>query len=183
MCGNTGEWGLENVDLLNFDGCIETPMCEKPAATDSHNTMVLLPYYEIDNSGSVNGGESVFYKCKDVDYRLDDNSGLAVYEVHCNVSDPGAPWMPDPSTWPKCTYQPMCTEIPEPDGPSLDSGLARDPEDTRTALLPGEFVIYNCTNEYQPVTDTGSFYSLECINGQFFAPPNEQWPICRELAP
>ena len=171
------------MDLQSFAGCTKTPMCPRPAETDPDGTMVLEPYVEIDNSGSINGGESVFYKCKEPDYKLNDNSGLAVFEVYCNATDPDNPWTPDTSTWPKCEYQPLCTEIPEPDSMSSESGLTRDTEDTRTSLLLGEFVIYNCTDEYKPVTDTGSFYSLECVNGQFNAPPDDQWPICRELAP
>ena len=158
-------------------------MCEKPDESDVDGTMVLQPYNEIDNSGSVMGGESVYYKCKEPDYKLNDNSGLAVFEAHCDKSDENNPTMPAKDTWPKCTYQPLCTNIPEPDSLATASGLARDTEDTRTSLLPGEFVIYNCTNEYQPVTDTGSFFSLECINGQFYAPTDEQWPVCRELSP
>ena len=161
------------MDLGNFYGCKKTAMCPKPEESDADGTLVLQPYLEIDNSGSINGGESVFYKCKELDYKLNDNSGLAVFELYCNASDSENPSVPEASTWPKCEYQPLCTGIPEPDSLATASGLARDTEDTRTSLLPGEFVIYNCTNEYQPVTDTGSFFSLECVNGQFNAPPDE----------
>ena len=181
-CGNKGKWETE-VDLQNFDGCHETPMCQKPPESDSEGTMVLEPYQEIDNKGSVNGGESVFYKCKDPDAMLNDNSGLAVFEAHCNTTGGDKPWMLDPSNWPKCTYQPLCKDIPEPDSLSAESGLMRDSADTRTSLLSGEFVIYNCTDEYKPVTETGSFFSLECSNGAFIAPAEGQWPVCRELAP
>ena len=159
-------------------------MCPKPPEVD---TMVLENYQEIDNSGSINGGESVFYKCKEANNLLNDNSGLAVFEAHCNISDPDNPTLPDTASWPICEYQPLCTVIPEPDSLSKASGLEldsseADPALQLTALMSGEFVVYNCTNEYQPVTETGSFFSLECINGEFHAPPDEKWPICRELA-
>ena len=62
--------------------------------------------------------------------------------------------------------------------------LALDEGPGLAALLPGEFLVYNCTNEYQPVTDTGGFFSLECRpDGQLYPPGAGSWPVCRELSP
>ena len=55
----------------------------------------------------------------------------------------------------------------------------RDVADTRTALLPGEFVVYNCTSPTEPLSETGSFFAIECLNG-VLSPP-AKWPVCRPL--
>ena len=60
------------------------------------------------------------------------------------------------------------------------SGLMRDVADTRTALLPGEWVVYNCTDPAKPLSDTGDFFALECVAGALTAPP--VWPVCRGLS-
>ena len=52
--------------------------------------------------------------------------------------------------------------------------------DTRTSLMPGEFVIYNCTDPSKPLSETGAFFVLECEDGAVSAPV--AWPVCRELA-
>ena len=59
------------------------------------------------------------------------------------------------------------------------SGLMKDIADQRTALMPGEFVVYNCTSPTEPLCETGSFFALECINGEITAP--DVWPVCRPL--
>ena len=47
---------------------------------------------------------------------LNDNSGKAVFELLCDgSSDPDKPVTAEQSTWPSCTSQPRCTEIPTPD--------------------------------------------------------------------
>ena len=46
---------------------------------------------------------------------LDDNSGKAVFELLCDVSDPDNPVTAEQSTWPSCLLQPRCTQIPTPD--------------------------------------------------------------------
>ena len=56
----------------------------------------------------------------------------------------------------------------------------KDVLDTRTSLLPGEFVIYNCTDPAKPLSQVGAFFSLECRDGEVTAPA--VWPVCRELA-
>ena len=52
--------------------------------------------------------------------------------------------------------------------------------DTRTSLLPGEFVIYNCTDPANPVSETGAFFALECVGGELTPPA--VWPVCRPLS-
>ena len=49
--------------------------------------------------------------------------------------------------------------------------------DTRSSLLPAELVIYNCTDPTKPVTNTGAYFALECLNGRLEPPP--WWPVCR----
>ena len=70
-----------DIDLQNFEGCKETPMCEAPDESDADGTMVLQPYNMIDNGGSVNGNESVYYKCKEPDYKLNDKVDFCFSKV------------------------------------------------------------------------------------------------------
>ena len=100
---------------------------------------------------------TVVFRCKDENMMLDDNSGRAVFELYCNITDPDHPKMEEASNWPSCVASQLCTVIPDPDTDAASSGMVRDVADTRVSLLPGEFVIYNCTDPTKPVTNTGAY--------------------------
>ena len=104
---------------------------------------------------------TLVFRCKDDNMLLNDNSGTAVFELYCNITDPDHPKMLESASWPSCVSSPRCDVIPEPDSAAATSGLVRDVADTRLSLLPGEFVIYNCTDPTKPVTNTG--YGLRRI--------------------
>ena len=120
---------------------------------------------------------TVVFRCKDENMLLDDNSGRAVFELYCNITDPDHPKMEEASSWPSCVASPLCTVIPDPDTDAASSGMVRDVADTRVSLLPGEFVIYNCTDPTKPVTNTGAYFALQCVGGTISSPP--WWPVCR----
>ena len=67
------------------------------------------------------GGESVYYGCE-AGQLLSDNSGLAVFEAHCNVTAVGGPSLPDPTSWPSCGPSALCSDQPEPDAAARASG-------------------------------------------------------------
>ena len=175
-CGNQGQWEME-YDLYSISPCTKTPMCSKPLAESPSGDLQLLPYSPIDHQGSVMGGEYVYYKCRDDNMMLNDNSGTAVFELYCNITDPDHPKMLESASWPACVSSPRCDTIPEPDSEAATSGLVRDVADTRQSLLPGEFVVYNCTDPTKPVTNTGSYLALECSGGS--VTPPAWWPVCR----
>lgn len=181
MCGNNGGWEYSiPLNSSSADVCVETQMCPEPPGESGDGLMELMPYNPVDHSGQIMGGESVYYKCKDNSSLLNDNSGRAVFELLCNVSDPTSPKTAEPSSWPTCVQQTRCEVIPEPDANATASGLLRDTvTDTRTSLMPGEFVVYNCTDPAKPVSETGSFFALECVNGA--VTPPTVWPECRPL--
>ena len=57
-----------------------------------------------------------YFRCKDDNMLLNDNSGRHMYELKCDdKTDPDNPSTADVSTWPTCVNTPMCNEIPEPD--------------------------------------------------------------------
>ena len=120
---------------------------------------------------------TLVFRCKDDNMLLNDNSGTAVFELYCNITDPDHPKMLESSSWPSCVSSPRCDVIPDPDSAAASSGLVRDVADTRSSLLPGELVIYNCTDPTKPVTNTGAYFALECLNGRLEPPP--WWPVCR----
>ena len=184
MCGNDGEWEYPaGISLKkDFAGCISTPMCsEPPAAHPDQETMVLLPYVPINKKKAFPVGESVYYSCDlTKDELLDDNSGMGVYALKC-TQDGSEPSYTSPTKWPKCVAIPRCREIPNPDSAAALTSLELDP-DTKAILLHGEFAVYNCTDSENPVTDTGSFFSVECIDGVLATPTTGNWPQCRPPA-
>ena len=116
MCGNGGVWEYQasyNESLV--DGCIPTAMCDAPPAESGDHFLVLMPYDPIDHTGKIAGGYSVYYKCAEPDMLLDDNSGRAVFELLCDITDPAHPTTEDVNTWPKCVKQTRCSDIPDPD--------------------------------------------------------------------
>ena len=74
-----------------------------------------------------------------------------------DITDPDHPKMEEAANWPSCVVSPLCTVFPVPDTDAASSGMVRDVADTRVSLLPGEFVIYNCTDPTKPVTNTGAY--------------------------
>ena len=183
ICNNNGteQWqGPTGVSLTDFTGCIPTPMCGTPPAHHPEQpTMLLLDYVPVNKKGSFPVGESVFYGCNTtLDEMLDDNSGMAVFELACTQTEGQDPSYLSTDNWPQCAAKPRCREIPNPDSAAKLTGLELDP-DTKAILLPGEFAIYNCTDSDNPVTDTGAFFSVECINGLLATPSTGNWPHCR----
>jgi len=168
ICGNGGVWqGPPGVSLSDFKGCLPTPMCTAPPAHHPDQpTMILLDYVPVNSKGSFPVGESVYYGCNEtLDEMLDDDSGMAVFDLKCVQDDPSKPpTYLETSKWPKCVAKPRCREIPNPDSAAKLTGLELDP-DTKAILLPGEFALYNCTDSDNPVTDTGPFFSVECRRG------------------
>ena len=182
ICGNGGVWqGPPGVSLSDFTGCIPTAMCTAPPPSHPDQpTMILLDYVAVNAKGSFPVGESVYYGCNEtLDEMLDDDSGMAVFDLKCEQDDPSTvPTYLETSKWPKCVAKPRCREIPNPDSAAKLTGLELDP-DTKAILLPGEFAVYNCTDSDNPVTDTGPFFSVECINGGLAVPTTGNWPQCR----
>ena len=182
ICGNGGVWqGPPGVSLSDFTGCIPTAMCTAPPPSHPDQpTMLLLDYVAVNTKGSFPVGESVYYGCNEtLDEMLDDDSGMAVFDLKCTQDDPSKdPSYLETAKWPKCVAKPRCREIPNPDSAAKLTGLELDP-DTKAILLPGEFAIYNCTDSDNPVTDTGPFFSVECINGELATPTTGNWPQCR----
>ena len=182
MCGNKGEWeGPVGVNFeTDFSGCNPIAMCSKPPESHPDQaTMALLPYIPINKKGSFPVGESVYYHCTGTDELLADNSGMAVYQLECKQDDPDKPpEFTSPTKWPKCEAKLRCRDVPNADSAAKLTGLELDPT-TPAILLPGEFAIYNCTDSENPVCATGSFFSIECINGVISAPGTGEWPQCR----
>ena len=112
------------------DGCVENNTCYNFPSPPAHTNLV-----RADHRILLRADDKAYFVCNHTEMVI-AAEGTNMFELSCGTSRQSE------ISWPNCTWEPLCYDIPTPSNESL---LVRTTNSDKVKL--GDFVVYECKNK------------------------------------